>query len=175
MPVCESRPSKVLERFGTNGLGDAPGRFTTSEQRRNLLLTVVWVVESIPNVSKAPPAVDSAESWCRRCVGHLVGSTPEPRRPSRLPPSRHSRSSFATTAAPTSLAHAPEHPLDVSGVLSLLSFPLASISQPSSPPPTRRHPRATTTFNSSARRRTGVAKLLGGVQGTHPGCSGQIG
>ena len=167
MPVCESRPSKVLERFGTNGLGDAPGRFTTSEQRRNLLLTVFWVVESIPNVSEAPPAVDSAESWCRRCVGHLVGSTPEPRRPSRLPPSRHSRSSFATTAAPTALAH-------VSGVLSPLAFSPAPVSQPPSPSPTRRHPRATAAFNSNARLRTAVGQPLGGVHGTRPGCCGRI-
>ena len=175
MPVCESRPSKVLERFGTDGLGDAPGRFPTPKRRRNLLLTVFWVVESIPNVSEAPPAVDSAESWCRRCVGHLVGSTPEPRRPSRLPPSHHSRSSFATTAAPTSLAHAPEHPLDVSGVFSPLAFSPAPVSQPPSPSPTRRHPRATTAFNSNARRRTAVGQPLGGVQGTHPACCGRIG
>ena len=74
--VCERRSSKVLERFGT------PGRFPTSKQRKNLLLTVLVVVESIPNVSEAPPAVDSAESWCRRSVGHLDGSTSVPRRPS---------------------------------------------------------------------------------------------
>ena len=159
----------MLERFRSNRVGDAPGRFPTSEHRGNLVLTVFVVVDSIPNVSEAPPAVDSAESCCSRSVGHLNGSTSGPRRPSRPGPSHYSRPPFATTAASTALANALEHPLDVSGAFSLLFPSPAPVRQPPSPPPAHHQPRATTSFNGTTRRRKAVGKRLGGVHGTHPG------
>ena len=90
---------QILERFGSNRLGDAPDRFPTSEQHTNLLLTVFWVVEYIPNVSEAPPAVDSAESCCSESVGQSDSLTSGPWRPLRPPPYYHLRPPFATTAA----------------------------------------------------------------------------
>ena len=108
-------------------------------------------------------------------MGHLDGSTSVPRRPPRPAPSRHSRPSFATTTALTALAHAPEHPLDVSGAFSLLVFSPAPVCQLPSPPPACRHSRATPAFNSNARWHRAVGKPLGSVQGTHSGHLGYIG
>ena len=61
-----------------------------------------------------------------------VGSTSGLWRPLGPPPYHHLRPPFATMAASTTLAHAPGHPLDVSGAYStLVFFPAPASSRPS--------------------------------------------
>ena len=64
---------QMLERFGSNRLGDAPGEFPTYEHRITLRLTVSTYARSIPKLSEAPPALDSVEQRCWGSVGSSDG------------------------------------------------------------------------------------------------------
>ena len=114
--VCEPAREQVLERFGSNRLGDAPGEFLTYKQRINLKLTVFTHADSIPRPSEAPPAVDSTESCCSRSVGSWDGSSLRPWRRPQLAANPHPRPPFTTTAASTTLSHTPGRLFDVPGV-----------------------------------------------------------
>ena len=64
---------QMLERFGSSHLGTTSASHLVGSTRRNIIqiypLTVFLGVDSIPNLSEAPPALDSAESCCARSVG----------------------------------------------------------------------------------------------------------
>ena len=143
---------QMLERFGSNGLGHTPGRFHTSVHRINLPLTVFSISKSILNHSEAPPAVYSPESYGSGAWEVGVGSTSSPWRRLLPPAYPHQRPPFATTAAPTALAHAPGHPQDVSGACSALVF-CPALARSSPPPPLARHrPPSTAACNDAAER-----------------------